>query len=51
METPDRPLPFYQKLLLAGCAGAAGGVFGTPGDLINVRMQNDIKLKPELRRK
>lgn len=51
MEKPDRPLPFYQKLLIAGSAGAVGGVFGTPGDLINVRMQNDIKLPPEQRRK
>lgn len=44
-------MPFYQKLLLAGSAGAVGGVFGTPGDLINVRMQNDIKLPPQQRRK
>lgn len=50
LETPDRPLPFYQKLLLAGVSGAIGGVFGTPGDVINVRMQNDIKLPAELRR-
>lgn len=46
----DHPLPFYQKLLLAGVSGATGGVFGTPGDVINVRMQNDIKIAPELRR-
>lgn len=44
------PMPFYQKLLLAGGAGAAGGIVGTPGDLINVRMQNDVKLPPKLRR-
>lgn len=44
-------MPFYQKLLLAGLSGAAGGVVGTPGDLINVRMQNDVKVSPELRRK
>ncbi|KAK0078316.1 hypothetical protein PV325_002683 [Microctonus aethiopoides] len=50
METPDRPLPFYKKLLIAGSAGAIGGIFGTPGDLINVRMQNDIKLLPDQRR-
>nr|XP_050867584.1 mitochondrial dicarboxylate carrier isoform X1 [Vespula vulgaris] len=50
LETPGNPTPFYQKLLLAGCAGAAGGIVGTPGDLINVRMQNDIKLAPNLRR-
>ncbi|KAH0540732.1 mitochondrial dicarboxylate carrier [Cotesia glomerata] len=50
IEKPGEPLPFYQKLLIAGSAGAVGGVFGTPGDLINVRMQNDIKLPPEQRR-
>lgn len=44
------PMPFYQKVLVAGGAGAAGGVVGTPGDLINVRMQNDIKLPLNLRR-
>lgn len=49
-ERPGHSLPFYQKLLLAGVSGAAGGVLGTPGDVINVRMQNDIKLAPELRR-
>lgn len=50
-ETSGQTLLFYQKLLLAGCSGAAGGVLGTPGDVINVRMQNDIKLPPQLRRK
>ncbi|KZC07333.1 PREDICTED: mitochondrial dicarboxylate carrier [Dufourea novaeangliae] len=49
-ETPGHPLPFYQKLLLAACSGAVGGIVGTPGDVVNVRMQNDIKLSPELRR-
>ncbi|XP_031370581.1 mitochondrial dicarboxylate carrier isoform X1 [Apis dorsata] len=49
-ETSGQPLLFYQKLLLAGFSGAAGGVLGTPGDVINVRMQNDIKLSPQLRR-
>ncbi|KOX68997.1 Mitochondrial dicarboxylate carrier [Melipona quadrifasciata] len=49
-ETSGQSLLFYQKLLLAGLSGAAGGIFGTPGDVINVRMQNDIKLPPELRR-
>ncbi|XP_071503866.1 mitochondrial dicarboxylate carrier-like [Diadema antillarum] len=49
-DNPDRPLPFYQKTLIAGFAGATGGVVGTPADLINVRMQNDIKLPPEQRR-
>lgn len=49
-ETPGHTMPFYQKLVLAGLSGAAGGVIGTPGDLINVRMQNDVKVAPELRR-
>ncbi|XP_012256507.2 mitochondrial dicarboxylate carrier isoform X2 [Athalia rosae] len=50
LETPGHSLPFHQRLLLAGVSGAAGGVIGTPADLINVRMQNDIKLSSELRR-
>ncbi|XP_017882218.2 mitochondrial dicarboxylate carrier isoform X1 [Ceratina calcarata] len=49
-ETPGHSLSFSHKLLLAGVSGATGGIFGTPSDLINVRMQNDIKLPPELRR-
>ncbi|GMT35749.1 hypothetical protein PFISCL1PPCAC_27046, partial [Pristionchus fissidentatus] len=40
----DQPLPFYQKAFLAGVSGALGGFVGTPGDLVNVRMQNDVKL-------
>ncbi|GMR63076.1 hypothetical protein PMAYCL1PPCAC_33271, partial [Pristionchus mayeri] len=46
----DQPLPFYQKAFLAGVSGACGGFVGTPGDLVNVRMQNDVKLPPEQRR-
>ena len=46
----DQVLPFYQKAFLAGLSGAVGGFVGTPGDLVNVRMQNDIKLPPEQRR-
>lgn len=46
----DQVLPFYQKAALAGFSGAFGGFVGTPGDLVNVRMQNDIKLPPEQRR-
>ena len=49
-ESSGHSLLFSQKLLLAGVSGAAGGVLGTPGDVINVRMQNDIKLPPEQRR-
>lgn len=43
-------VPFYQRVLLAGVSGAAGGFVGTPGDLVNVRMQNDIKLPIDQRR-
>lgn len=43
-------VPFYQRTILAGVSGAAGGFVGTPGDLINVRMQNDIKLPMHQRR-
>jgi solute carrier family 25 (mitochondrial dicarboxylate transporter), member 10 len=37
-------------VLLAGAAGAAGGFVGTPGDMVNVRMQNDVKLPLDQRR-
>lgn len=45
------PIPFYQKVFLAGASGACGGFVGTPGDMVNVRMQNDMKLSVEKRRK
>ncbi|KTG32034.1 hypothetical protein cypCar_00029540, partial [Cyprinus carpio] len=44
------PMPFYQKILLAAFGGLTGGFIGTPADMVNVRMQNDVKLPPELRR-
>ena len=42
---------FASKILLAGGAGAIGGLIGTPADMVNVRMQNDVKLTLEQRRK
>ena len=45
------PISFLQRVAMAATAGACGGVVGTPGDMINVRMQNDIKLPKEQRRK
>lgn len=42
---------FGSKVLLAGSAGCIGGLVGTPADMVNVRMQNDVKLPPEQRRK
>lgn len=47
----SEPIPFYKRILMAGFAGACGGFVGTPGDMINVRMQNDIKFPVEKRRK
>lgn len=42
---------FMGKIALAGMAGTVGGIVGTPADMVNVRMQNDVKLPPEQRRK
>ncbi|XP_029945863.1 mitochondrial dicarboxylate carrier [Salarias fasciatus] len=44
------PMPFYQKVLLGAFGGFTGGFIGTPADLVNVRMQNDVKLPAKLRR-
>lgn len=46
----EAAMPFYQKVLLGGFAGCVGGLVGTPADLVNVRMQNDVKLAAEHRR-
>ncbi|XP_072932002.1 mitochondrial dicarboxylate carrier [Epargyreus clarus] len=45
-----RNMPFYMSAFLAGLGGFAGGFVGNPADLVNVRMQNDVKLPPEQRR-
>lgn len=50
-DSKGEPLAFYKRAMLAGFAGACGGFVGTPGDMINVRMQNDIKLPVDQRRK
>lgn len=46
---PD--IGFGSKVMLAGVSGAVGGFIGTPADMVNVRMQNDVKLPEEMRRK
>ena len=43
-------MSFLEKIALAGFSGFAGGIVGTPADLVNVRMQNDSKLPVEQRR-
>ncbi|XP_055355154.1 mitochondrial dicarboxylate carrier-like [Paramacrobiotus metropolitanus] len=47
---PHRPHSFPYKVLTAGVSGAFGGFVGAPADLVNVRMQNDVKLPLEERR-
>ncbi|KAJ6225593.1 hypothetical protein RDWZM_004138 [Blomia tropicalis] len=42
--------PLYKRVLLAGVSGAIGGLFGVPADIVNVRMQNDIKLPVGMKR-
>lgn len=37
LTVDGRSMPFYEKVLLAGIAGAMGGFVGTPADLVNVR--------------
>ncbi|NXA76297.1 DIC protein, partial [Thryothorus ludovicianus] len=44
------PPPFYQKVLLGAVGGFTGGFVGTPADMVNVRMQNDMKQPPAQRR-
>jgi len=43
-------MPFYQKVLLGGVAGISGGLVGTPADMVNVRMQNDMRIPKAERR-
>lgn len=50
MAAPGEPISFTNRVLLASAAGAAGGFIGTPADMVNVRMQNDIKLPLHERR-
>ncbi|KAJ7340510.1 hypothetical protein OS493_003262 [Desmophyllum pertusum] len=40
----DAPLPFYQKFAIGAVAGFLGGIVGNPADMVNVRMQNDVKI-------
>lgn len=49
-EDKNAPLKFWQKIAIAGTAGMMGGFVGTPGDMVNVRMQNDMKIPREQRR-
>ena len=43
-------MSFSKKIICASIAGCIGGAFGNPADLVMVRMQNDAKQPPHLRR-
>ncbi|KAF0306287.1 Mitochondrial dicarboxylate carrier [Amphibalanus amphitrite] len=49
-SSPGQPVPFHMKMLIAAGSGACGGLIGSPADMINVRMQNDVILAPDKRR-
>ncbi|XP_058140876.1 mitochondrial dicarboxylate carrier [Dasypus novemcinctus] len=49
-EGSQGALPFYKKVLLGAVGGFTGGFVGTPADMVNVRMQNDVKLPSSQRR-
>ncbi|KAL0075580.1 mitochondrial carrier domain-containing protein [Phycomyces blakesleeanus] len=46
----NEKLSIWKMLLCSSAAGAMGGACGNPGDIINVRMQNDGSLAPNMRR-
>ena len=50
IQPADGNLAFHQKVLLAAVSGLCGGIVGTPADMVNVRMQNDVKLPADQRR-
>ncbi|KAF7262444.1 hypothetical protein EG68_00359 [Paragonimus skrjabini miyazakii] len=45
-----KTIAFYEQLTVAGFSGFIGGLCGQPADLVNVRMQNDMKRPPAERR-
>ncbi|KAH8708657.1 mitochondrial carrier domain-containing protein [Phaeosphaeriaceae sp. PMI808] len=48
--TPDQKPSFLTLVGMASISGLLGGVAGNPGDILNVRMQNDAALPKEQRR-
>ncbi|CAH8585672.1 unnamed protein product [Schistosoma turkestanicum] len=49
-QSKNSTLPFSETALVAMLSGFCGGIVGNPADLINVRMQNDMKLPINERR-
>jgi len=50
IATNNQEPTLLQKMAIASFAGFCGGIVGTPCDVVNVRMQNDIKLPKDMRR-
>lgn len=50
MLAKDKDPSLIEKMMIASFAGFCGGIVGTPCDVINVRMQNDVKLPTDQRR-
>ncbi|XP_049949664.1 mitochondrial dicarboxylate carrier-like isoform X1 [Schistocerca serialis cubense] len=50
MDPKGNNVPFHLKIGIAAVGGTIGGFIGTPADVINVRMQNDMKLPRNQRR-
>jgi dicarboxylate transporter 10 len=50
MTTPDKKPSFPTLVGMASISGFLGGFAGNPGDILNVRMQNDAALPREQRR-
>ena len=49
-RTSDRSMPFYERAAVSMVSGFIGGIVGNPADMVNVRMQNDMKIPPQQRR-
>lgn len=47
----DAPLPFYQKIAIGAMSGFVGAFVGNPADMVNVRMQNDVKIMDVTKRR
>jgi len=44
------PMSASMKVVVGMLAGAAGGICGSPADIVNIRMQNDGRMPEHLRR-
>ncbi|CAH8618284.1 unnamed protein product [Heterobilharzia americana] len=49
-QSKSSPLPFGESAIVAMVSGFCGGIVGNPADMVNVRMQNDMKI-PEYERR